>query len=201
MKEISFHTIFCLYSRGTNLLTPGLGAENYLNVLFIRKTITPCSQNLENQVILTELRCINFSLWPRVEQGCPKRFKHNSRVFLCNWQTQERPCIWSTVAPPWLGSLSDPENSGQLQPRIFHWIYYYVITYNIIVVRTDILLVFCVLVLTFKLEFVLLILTLINTYYYYYYYYYHHHHHHHYYPCYHLYAGYLQLYTWNKPCF
>jgi hypothetical protein len=33
----------------------------------------------------------------------------------------------------------------------------------------------------------------------YYYYYYHHHHHHH--PCYHLYAGYLQLYTWNTPCF
>jgi len=22
-----------------------------------------------------------------------------------------------------------------------------------------------------------------------------------YYICYHLYAGYLQLYTWNKPCF
>jgi len=45
------------------------------------------------------------------------------------------------------------------------------------------------------------------TYYYYYYYYYyycrrrHHHHHHHHHPCYHLYAGYLQLYTWNKPCF
>jgi hypothetical protein len=34
---------------------------------------------------------------------------------------------------------------------------------------------------------------------YYYYYYYNHHHHHH--PCYHLYAVYLQLYTWNKPCF
>jgi len=31
-----------------------------------------------------------------------------------------------------------------------------------------------------------------NKYYYYYYYYY---------PCYRLYAGYLQLYTWNKPCF
>ena len=28
--------------------------------------------------------------------------------------------------------------------------------------------------------------------------YYHHHHHH---PCYHLYARYLQLYTWNKPRF
>ena len=33
---------------------------------------------------------------------------------------------------------------------------------------------------------------------YYYYYYYHHHHHH---PCYHLYAGYIQLYAGNKPCF
>jgi len=32
----------------------------------------------------------------------------------------------------------------------------------------------------------------------YYYYYYHHHHHHH--PCYHLYARYLQLYTWNTHC-
>jgi hypothetical protein len=32
---------------------------------------------------------------------------------------------------------------------------------------------------------------------YYYYYYYHHHHH----PWYHLYAGYLQLYTCKKPCF
>ena len=32
-----------------------------------------------------------------------------------------------------------------------------------------------------------------SNYYYYYYYYY--------YPCYHLYAGYLQLYTSNKPCF
>jgi len=40
-------------------------------------------------------------------------------------------------------------------------------------------------------------------------YYYHHHHHHrrrcrccrhHHHPCYHLYAGYLQLYIWNKPC-
>jgi len=30
--------------------------------------------------------------------------------------------------------------------------------------------------------------------YYYYYYCYHH-------PCYHLYAGYLQLCTWSKPCF
>ena len=31
--------------------------------------------------------------------------------------------------------------------------------------------------------------------------YYNHHHHHHHHPCYHLYAGYLQSYTWNKPCF
>ena len=41
-----------------------------------------------------------------------------------------------------------------------------------------------------------------TTYYYYYYYYYHHHHrHHHHHPCCHLYARYLQLYTWNKACF
>ena len=26
-------------------------------------------------------------------------------------------------------------------------------------------------------------------------------HYYYYYPCYHIYAGYLQLYTWNKPCF
>jgi len=36
-----------------------------------------------------------------------------------------------------------------------------------------------------------------HIYYYYYYCCHHHHHHHH---CHHLYAGYLQLYTWNKPC-
>ena len=34
-----------------------------------------------------------------------------------------------------------------------------------------------------------------KKYYYYYYYYYYHHHH-----CYHLYSGYSQLHTWNKPC-
>jgi hypothetical protein len=33
--------------------------------------------------------------------------------------------------------------------------------------------------------------------YYYYYYYYHHHHHHHRYL---LYAEYLRLYSWDKPC-
>jgi len=36
---------------------------------------------------------------------------------------------------------------------------------------------------------------------YYYYYCYHHHNHHHHYPCYHICARYLQLYTWNQPCF
>jgi len=40
-------------------------------------------------------------------------------------------------------------------------------------------------------------ITFLYYYYYYYYYYYHHHHH----LCYHLYASYLQLYTWNKPRF
>lgn len=134
---------------GATLLTPRLGTENYLNAIFRRKTITSCSQNLGHQVIVTELRCTNFSLRRRVEQGCPKRFKHNSRVFLRNWQAQGRPCVWSIVVPPWFESLSDPENSGQLQPSILHLIYYYVITYNIIVVCIYIIFVFCIFVLVF----------------------------------------------------
>jgi hypothetical protein len=35
---------------GPTLLTPGLGAENYFNVILKGKTITPCSQNLRHQV-------------------------------------------------------------------------------------------------------------------------------------------------------
>jgi len=40
----------------------------------------------------------------------------------------------------------------------------------------------------------------ILIYYYYYYYYYYYHHHHHHQPRYLLYAGYLHLYSWDKPC-
>ena len=36
--------------------------------------------------------------------------------------------------------------------------------------------------------------------YYYYYYYYHHHHHHHHHHHYFLHAGYLYIYSWDKPC-
>jgi len=42
---------------------------------------------------------------------------------------------------------------------------------------------------------------LIHSLYYYYCCCHCHHHHHHRHPCYHFYAGYLQLLTWNKLCF
>jgi len=91
-----------------------------------------------------------------------------------------------------LNLYKDSKASGILRRRIIVFILL------LLLLLTGKMIVWYILIFTFldsQLEDITSTELLFSYSYYYYYYYYHHH-----YPCYHPYAGYLQLYTCNTPC-